>query len=188
MLEQLEAYLRPLTTSVANMVARGVINRVDDSVKLQLLQIGVLAGETLDGAERMQNYGFTSVPIKGAEVTVVFVGGDRAHPLIVATDDRRHRPTGELAGTVIMYNSDGAQIRLLGADVEVVPGAGGEVRIGSVTASDPVGLQSDLQEVYDAISGAAVVANDGGAAFKAAIITALDTAGFPVAATKINGV
>ena len=60
------------------------------------------------------------------------------------------------------------------------------IKLGSKDASDPVALKSDLQEIYDAISDAATAVNDGGATFKAAIITALDIALFPVASTKVN--
>lgn len=44
-----------------------------------------------------------------------------------------------------------------------------EIRLGSHSASDPVALKSDLQELYDIINGWAPVPNDGGSALKVAI-------------------
>jgi phage gp45-like len=184
LLDQFEAFTRPLVNRVANSIARAVISRIDDTTKMQVLQIGVLNGEVIDGAEHVQQYGFSSVPLDGAEAVVVFPNGDRGHPLVIATDDRRYRPTGEAGGSVLQYNNGGTILRLVGADVEIVPGSGGEVRIGSAGASDPAALKSDLVALKAAISGAATVANDGGAALKANILAALSS--WPVSATKVK--
>jgi phage baseplate assembly protein V len=134
-LDQLRRLLRPLQVRVANSIARAVVQLVDDSTKLQLVQLGVLAGEVLDDAERFQEYGFTSVPLPGAEAVVIFPNGDRAHPLVVAVDDRRYRPSGGAPGEVTVYNHAGATIRLLAnGDIELEPGSGGEVRAGGGAA------------------------------------------------------
>ncbi len=58
------------------------------------------------------------------------------------------------------------------------------IKLGSVDADDPVALKSDLDELKSAISGAAVVANDGGAAFKANILAAL--ASWPACSEKVT--
>jgi hypothetical protein len=50
--------------------------------------------EVRDKAERFQDYGFTSNPKRGAEAIVLFPGGQRAHAIIIAVDDRRYRKTG----------------------------------------------------------------------------------------------
>lgn len=51
--------------------------------------------------------------------------------------------------------------------------AGEDIRLGSATASDPAAGQAALDALKSAISGAATTAGDGGAGFKAAILTAL---------------
>jgi len=131
-LNQLRHLLRPLTARAANAVARAVVQLVDDETKLQLLQLGVLAGEVVDGAEHHQAYGFASVPLAGAEAVVLFPGGDRAHPLVVSVSDRRHRPTGGEPGEVTVYNHAGARVILMDdGSVEIQPGPGGEVLIRS---------------------------------------------------------
>ena len=48
-LDQLRNLLRPLATRVANSIARGVVQLVDDGKNPQLPQLCVLAVETVDG-------------------------------------------------------------------------------------------------------------------------------------------
>lgn len=134
--------LRPLATRIANTVARAVVDLVDDSTDLQELQLVVLDGEVVADAERFQDYGFTSVPITGAEAVVLFPNGDRAHPLVVAVDDRRNRPINLQASEVALYSQNGQRV-LLKADgsVEIT---GTEIRLGTDDAADPVIRKSDL--------------------------------------------
>ena len=66
----------------------------------------------------------------------------------------------------------GAQIKITSSEVQL--GSGG---------SDPVVTKKDLQSLYFAINAAAPVANDGGAAFKAALLTGLGTAGWTTGTT-----
>ena len=133
-LSQLSHLLRPLATRLANTVARAVVQLVDDDKKRQLAQLGVLAGETVDGAEHFQPYGFSSVPLAGAEAVVVFPNGDRSHPLVVATSDNRHRPTGGEPGQVTMHHYKGAKVTMLeNGDIEVTPGPSGEVLVSDGT-------------------------------------------------------
>jgi phage baseplate assembly protein V len=129
-LRQLERLLRPLATRAANTVARGVVQLVDDSTKMQLLQLGVLDGETLDGAEHFQPYGFYSVPLAGAEAAVIFPNGDRTHPIVVAVADRSKRPTDGDGGEVGIYGPTGARVRMMAnGDIELQPAPGREVFI-----------------------------------------------------------
>jgi phage baseplate assembly protein V len=124
--------LKPLRARVANVVARAVVQLVDDSTMQQLVQLGVMAGEDIDDCENFHPYGFTSVPLPGAEAVVLFPNGDRGHPLVVAVSDRRHRPTGGEPGEVSLYTSAGSRVRLLAdGNVEVQPGPGGEVFVRS---------------------------------------------------------
>lgn len=128
--EQIRHLLRPLAVRIANTVARGVIKLVSDGGKLQVVQIGVMSGETVEDAEHHQPYGFSSVPLAGAEAIALFPDGDRSHPLVVAVSDRRHRPTGGEEGDVAIYHHEGARVLLLaGGNIEVRPGPGGTVYV-----------------------------------------------------------
>jgi len=95
-----------------DLVARGVITLVDDESRMQSVQASLLEGELAGGVERFQNYGFTSVPLTGAEIAVVFVGADRSHPIVVAADDRRYRMAGLEPGEVAVYHRNGDFIHL----------------------------------------------------------------------------
>lgn len=135
MIENLRKLLAPLRTRIANMVARSVVQLADDSKKLQSVQLGVLAGETREGVERFQNYGFSSVPLDGAEAVVLFVGGSRDHGLAIAVDDRRYRIRNLESGEVAVYTDQGDSI-VLKRDGNI-----------EVTASTKVVVNSPLVEL-----------------------------------------
>jgi phage baseplate assembly protein V len=115
-LSDLGRFLNPLKARVANMVARGVLARADDSTTLQTSQLTLQEGEVRDGLERFQNYGFTSFPRaapadgRGAEAAVIFVGGRRDHGLVIAIDDRRFRLKNLEEGEVALYSDEGDSI------------------------------------------------------------------------------
>jgi phage baseplate assembly protein V len=158
-LRQLSRWLRPLRQRVANMVARGVVQLVNDGKKQQLVQVGALEGEDIEGAgegaEHFHPYGLSSIPKDGAECVVVFPNGDRGHPLVVAVSDRRYRPTGGQAGEVCMYTDEGDVIRLGRGHIVSVE-TEGEVRLGSAAASGDVVVQSALD--YFLVKLAAAIA------------------------------
>lgn len=125
----------PLLTRLANLVSRVVLRRVDDSKRMQLVQLTALEGETRADVERVQQYGFTSVPKDGAEAVALFPGGFREHGFVIATDDRRYRLTGLQAGEVAIYTDQGDK---------VVIERGGTIR---VTASTKVVVAAPLVEL-----------------------------------------
>ena len=138
--------MRALVNRLANMVARAVVSLADDSKGVQALQVDVLKGETRDEIERLQDYGFTSVPKPGAEASILFVGGRRDHGLAIAVDDRRYRIKNLESGEVAIYTDQGDKIVLKrGGNIEV-------------TASTKVVINSPLVElgqpaVDDAVKG-----------------------------------
>lgn len=112
--------LRPLAQSVRLMVARAIVNLVDDGRQLQSLQVGLLADEVRDNAERFQQYGFTSHPLPGAEAVAVCAGGVRDHVLVIAVDDRRYRLRALQPGEVALYSDEGDKLVIKrGGTIEV---------------------------------------------------------------------
>lgn len=99
-----------LNNRIMLSVARAVVTLVDDSTKMQLLQLSLLKREVRDNVERFQNYGFTSHPHPGAEAAVMFVGGNRDHGLVVAVEDRRYRLKALAEGEVAIYTDEGDKI------------------------------------------------------------------------------
>lgn len=148
MIDVINRMLAPLRTRVANLVARAVVKLVDDAVRMQKLQLQVLADETRDGCERVQQYGFTSVPLEGAEAVVLFVGGRRDHGLVVAVDDRRHRKKDMAPGEVALYTDEGAAVYLKRGRIVVIDD---EIRLGSDSASNFVALANLVLSELNAI-------------------------------------
>lgn len=138
--------LRRISNRIANTVARGVVKLVDDSKKLQLLQLGVLAGETVDGAEHFQPYGFSSIPKGDAEAVVIFPNGDRSHPIVIGAPDRRYRPTGGQSGQVDLYHYSGSKVTMLASgDIVMKPGPGGKVLVDDgAGGTEPLVLRSEF--------------------------------------------
>lgn len=108
-----------LQRRVMLMVGRCLLIAIDDSKKAQSVQAALLADEVREDVERFQEYGFTSVPDKNCEAVVVFVGGNRAHGIVVATEDRRYRITDLETGEVALYTKDDGKRVYLKSDGEV---------------------------------------------------------------------
>lgn len=92
------------------MVARGVVNLINDAGGLQLLQVEALDNEPLDGVERVQNFGQTSHPPRGSVPVLVAVAGSRDHMVAVAVDSEDHRPRSLQEGESAMYNAHGVKL------------------------------------------------------------------------------
>ena len=73
---------------------------------MQAVQVDGLRGETLEGVERFQEYGFTSHPHPDAEVLLLAVGGMRQHSIAAAVADRRYRLRQLAQGEVAMFTDE----------------------------------------------------------------------------------
>jgi phage baseplate assembly protein V len=104
--------LSKLQRQIRLIASRAVVRLVDDALRLQGLQLTLLADETRDQVERFQNYGFTSHPHAGAEAVAIALGGSRDHLVAIAVDDRRYRLKGLAAGEVALYTDEGDTVIL----------------------------------------------------------------------------
>lgn len=111
--------LAPVQRRVRLMVARGVIKLVDDSKKLQSVQVAMRADELRDDAEHFQHYGYSSVPQAGSEAIVLLVGGNSDHPVVISIDDRRYRPKDLSEGEVCLYTLANGKRVLCKADGKI---------------------------------------------------------------------
>lgn len=94
------------------LVGRAVLAAVSDAGNRQRIQLSALKGEVKDAVERMQEYGFTSVPLPGAQVLFVSISGNRDHPVAISVDDPRYRLKGLQPGEVALYTDEGDSIIL----------------------------------------------------------------------------
>lgn len=143
--------LEQLKNKVMNMIARAVVRHVDDSKKRPLMLMEILDGEDVPDCESVQQYGFGSIPHPGAEAVALSVDGERHEVFVVATDDRRYRPTGGVSGEVYMYTDEGDEIRLGRGNVVIVTSK--TIKLGSDSAADPLVRQSDLTALYNFVVG-----------------------------------
>lgn len=104
--------LAPLSRRLRLMASRAVLSLISDATGMQIVQVKLLNGEVRDGIERVQNYGFTSVPLPGAEAIFISLGADRDHGIVVTADDRRYRIKGLQGGEVALYTDEGDKIAL----------------------------------------------------------------------------
>lgn len=142
----LRSIIEPIRRRVMMTVSRAVLRAIDDSGSRQTAQIEALKGEVRDLVERMQEYGFTSVPLPGADAAVVFVAGNREQGIIVAVEDRRYRLTGLEAGEVAIYDDQGQKVHLTRDGIVVETSL--EVTVTAATAitleSPTVTIDGDL--------------------------------------------
>lgn len=117
------------------LVGRAVLEAVKDDKNRQFVQVKMLAGEVKADVERIQQYGFTSNPLPGAQAVVFCVSGNRDHPVVLAVDDPRYRKTGLQPGEVAIYTDEGDFIQIK---------RGGEILIKAATK---VRMETPLLEV-----------------------------------------
>jgi len=115
--------VRKLRVRVDAMVARAVIDRVNDALKTQRLQLSILADENEDGIEHMQPYGLSFVPPEGAECIALAPSGYRSGTVAICAQLPGDRPTGGKARTGGLYTGgtwrlfiDEAGVVCLGAE------------------------------------------------------------------------
>ena len=120
-------------------------------------------GETFADVELVQQYGFVSVPLAGADAVILPLGGRSAHGVVVAVDDARHRLADLQSGEVALYtdeNSTGGghrialkrdrKLELRGANLEAVASGAVAIEAGTtatIKAPNQVYLNTPLTTV-----------------------------------------
>ena len=100
-------YLARIGARVQTVVARGVVKRVDDSKKVQRVQVDILDGETEDDVEHFQPWGFsfTPDPTPSTEAMLLAVGAERSHTVAVCVQDGSKRPKSAAPSTGGIYRN-----------------------------------------------------------------------------------
>lgn len=136
---QLNRLLEPIRVRVRMLICRAIVSMVDDSKAIQIVQLNLTKDDVKDGIERVQNYGFTSKPLNGAEAVALFLQGNRDNGLCIAIDDSRYRMNNLPDGGVAMYDHDGNYVKMTkdnGIEIEapnkkVTIKASGDIEIGN---------------------------------------------------------
>lgn len=160
-MRELRRVLDPIRNKIRLMVSRSVLTRILDTAGIQVIQIKGLPGEALDGIERFQNYGFTSVPLSGSESIIVFVGGSRSHGVAIANDDRRHRKKNLQPGESAQYSDEGDFIHLKRGRIIKVS-SGGEVEVSAPKVKLTGVIEVDISAAAVKLKATGPVTIDGG--------------------------
>ncbi len=75
-------------------------------------KVEVLADEVREDVQRFQDYGFTSNPPVDSEAILAFVGGNRAHGLVLRAEHRESRKKNLQPGEVAVYTQFGDYMHL----------------------------------------------------------------------------
>lgn len=127
-------YLDALRTRLMLLASRAVVRIVDASLKMQTVQLDLLQGETRDGVEHWEPYGFTSHPFAGAEALAIALGGNRDHTIAISVADRRYRIKTLAEGEVALYDDQGQAVTIKRNQVRVDA-------VGQVIVSGPSFVQ-----------------------------------------------
>lgn len=103
---------RDIRTRFAEQLRRSVMSLLDASTGLQSVQAKAIEGETLDGMEYFEPYGFTSKPFPGAEPLIATVEAKRGHEVVICIADRRYRLKDLADGEVALFDDQGNQVWL----------------------------------------------------------------------------
>lgn len=152
---EIEKLLEPIRARIRTMASKAIVNLIDDTTKIQLLQCDILKDETLSKVERVQQYGFTSVPLKDSQAVLLSINGNKEHSIAIAVDSAQYRITGGEEGEVNVYDHDGNYVKLSksnGIEVnapneKVVIKAGGDIEIGNSSLKKLV--NEEFQDMFN---------------------------------------
>lgn len=163
MIEQLERLLQPIRNRIRLMVARALITAVKDQDGGITLTLDLLAGETRDGLELVQQYGMSSSPLPGSQAVTLFLGGSRDSGVVIATKGMTPETVFSLKpGEVALHTAEGDSVHLRAGRVVAITtetleiNASTAVKINSPTVeasgevSDSVGKLSGLRAHFNA--------------------------------------
>jgi phage baseplate assembly protein V len=141
MSDQIQKATKKLWDRIQSMVGKALLAAVSDSKEIQIIKVSGVADETIDGIERVQNYGLTSSPPEGAETVLAFIGGNREHPVAIAVDHGKSRIKPVKQGETCLYSRFGQAIYLTDSgDIEIrVGGDQGKMPDKVAAVIDPDG-------------------------------------------------
>nr|WP_277625430.1 phage baseplate assembly protein V [Burkholderia stabilis] len=144
--------LNRLARRILLMMARGTVTLVDDSKKVQMLQVRINGLELLPDIPRFAEYGFTSNPPGGSQAIVGSKNGDRNDGIVIATSNATYRLTGLSTGEVAIHDDKGQSV-YLSANGIVVNGGGNPITLTNapeVIADTPLlKVKGDVVDNYE---------------------------------------
>ncbi len=102
--------IAPLEEALVEVLRRALLTLSQPAKPLQQMQGTAIDDTPLDGEEYYEPYGFTGVPLKGAELIAAEMEGKREDVIVLVAADRRYRPTDLTQGEVCVYTDEGDRV------------------------------------------------------------------------------
>jgi len=103
-------HFRHIAVRIASMLGIGRTTAMNDAGGTQSVQYQTPL--EVANAHRLAEFGFSSGLPVGSDVVLVFLGGDRSSPVIVATNHQSYRHADLQPGETVVYNQWGINILL----------------------------------------------------------------------------
>ena len=197
--KDLQRALLKIKNRIFLLIGRAILTAIDNSGETQRMQMTALKGETLDGVERFQEYGFEGYPkVDGkTENIVLFFNGNRDYGVVIKSFNKSFRPKDLIEGEVCMYDWQGHRVIIKKDGTIKSEGnffhmlAASEAFIKGTTAKVEMDKdQAQMAALKAGITAWVPFAGDGGLALQAALAAflALPNASYAnILSTKIKG-
>lgn len=94
------------------MVGLGKSGPVQDGGDVQLMQAQLSVAETRDNTPVIQQFGLSSNPPVGSDLSLAFIGGDRGKGMVIGTNHGPSRQKGLVPGQSVVYDQHGSTVLL----------------------------------------------------------------------------
>lgn len=130
-----------------------ILNRIIEGTT-PTLQVVVSGGAQMDGMTFMQQYGFVSKPLPGADAISLFFAGDHNRGTVIASNDQRYRPKKLGDGEVAIYHKSGTTVILKNdGSVEINPSDRKCVLNGNLKVDGNIDTTGDVRASGDVTAG-----------------------------------
>ena len=120
LMRKITKLLAPLYRLIRGQCRASTVLRVNDSMSIQKVQVETLSGEVSE-IDRVQNYGFTSVPHANSKGVNVALGGNTNSYVAITIDDARYRLQGLENGEVALYDDQGQKVHFKrNGEIEII--------------------------------------------------------------------
>lgn len=116
--------MNQIINKLKSMIVRGTILSVNDTGSRQEVTAKLSLGETKDRIERIEQFGFSSVPPSGAAGVFLEVAATRSRMVCIGDSHYTHCPRGKQIGESIQYDAFGQFIHLQASGVIEINASG----------------------------------------------------------------
>lgn len=156
---------KKVVRKIANGLLKSLIEKVDDTNNIQLVDVSAMAEEDLDEVENIQEYGLASNPPLDSEALVASVAGCKSNAVLLRVGSSTFRIKNLKTGEVCIYSKFGQKVYLKeDGSIELSPASGKSIMLkakteisgdcvvaGKVTATSSIEAQGEVSASAGAI-------------------------------------